>query len=150
MATDPIRILTANNSGEPSDPVRITNWLDLISAVNDGVIERNSSLSVVSNAGAAQTLDYSEYAAFHLTLTADCTLTIPEPDEDGIYSFLLFTLQANGGGHGIILPAGTKYDIGLQPIPGTADTYLALYSIIILRIAGVTTRIMFLVGDSIS
>lgn len=108
------------------------------------------AIQTIAAGGAAQTLDVNVYACVNLTLTADCTLTLTDPADNGVFAFVLYTTQGNGGGWDIILPGAVLFDSGTQPAPTLTLGTITKYVLTARRVLGVTTWDCLLAGDGLA
>lgn len=89
--TMPIRILTGDDRLGPSDPVRIINWSELISAVSDEVINDLSEMGnyvIVSTKGDDSTGSLGSVAKPFLTVNA-AMAAVTDATEDNQYSLYI-------------------------------------------------------------
>lgn len=109
------------------------------------------AIQTIAVGGAAQTLNVNSYACFELTLTADCTLTLTDPTPtDGLFSFVLYTIEGNGGGWDIVLPGTVLFDGGNQPAPATAVTTITKYVFTCRRVGGISTWDVTMAADGLA
>lgn len=75
-------------------------------------------VKTVAASGAAQTIKLDEGTIWGITLTANCTLTLPTPEAGK--SFALLLAQDGSGGRIVTWPASTRWSGGVYPLLSTA------------------------------
>lgn len=108
------------------------------------------TINTVAASGAAQTLDVNSYAAIELTLTDNCTLTLTDPAADGLYAFVLYTIQGGAGGFSIVLPGTVLFEGGTQPSPATTAGTIVKYVFTARVSGGVTTWDVTMSADGLA
>lgn len=109
------------------------------------------AIQTIGTSGAAQTLNINTYACFELTLTADCTLTLTDPTAtDGIFTFVLYTIEGNGGGWDIVLPGTVLFDSGAQPVVDTTLGVISKYVFTCRRVSSVSIWDVTLSADGLA
>lgn len=102
--------------------------VDATKFVTPATLNSLNDIQTIDISGAAQTLDPNVYAAFLITLTADCTFTITAPTAPGQHTMTIYTIQDGTGTWDIVWPAEVDWANNTPPTPtltaGTRSLYI--------------------------
>jgi hypothetical protein len=90
-------------------------------AKSGGTANAITSVTTIASSGIAQVMAFpaSGSAAFDITLTANCALTLSGGTAGQLQAITLILRQSGGGGFLPTLPAGIRWPGGVAPTPNT-------------------------------
>jgi hypothetical protein len=88
---------------------------------SSGAVSAITSVTTIASSGASRSIGFSSSgnAAYDITLTANCAITL-SGGTAGQYQYLTLVLRQSGsGGFTPGLPAGIRWPGGIAPVPNT-------------------------------
>lgn len=123
--------LTTDSGGRPESGGGVTPWIATGSydlkingqtvpweAADGEAASASETVKTVAASGTAQTINLTEGTVWDITLTGDCTLTLPTPEKGR--TFTLRLVQDGTGSRLVSWPANTRWSGGVLPVLSTA------------------------------